>query len=74
MAAETDEPAGLTTNRDRLQHEQERLLQAHYADAIPNWAQDSNKTRTPANDSLGKLSRLVRSVGRAGLEPATQGL
>ena len=35
MAAETDELARLTTRRDRLQHEQERLLQAHYADAIP---------------------------------------
>ena len=35
MAAETDELARLTIRRDRLQHEQERLLQAHYADAIP---------------------------------------
>ncbi|HYO86699.1 MAG TPA: hypothetical protein VES01_09635 [Dermatophilaceae bacterium] len=34
MAAETDELARLTTRRDRLQHEQERLLQAHL-DAIP---------------------------------------
>ena len=35
MAAETDELARLTTRRDSLQHEQERRLQAHYADAIP---------------------------------------
>ena len=35
MSAEVDELAQLTANRDRLQHEQERLLQAHYADAIP---------------------------------------
>ncbi len=33
VAAETDELARLTTRRDRLKHEQERLLQAHYADA-----------------------------------------
>ena len=35
MAAETDELNQLTGNRDRLLHEQERLLQAHYADAVP---------------------------------------
>ncbi|MDR8020495.1 hypothetical protein RIL96_13120, partial [Nesterenkonia sp. LY-0111] len=172
MAAETDELNQLTTNRDRLQHEQERLLQAHYADAIPlallkreqdrilgeldqvnrridahhgeyiearnhledaltllancadiyarcddtnrrlcnqafftkvyideddklrvehqrpfemlldpqingnalNWSRDDNKARTPANESLGKGSSLVRRVGPAGLEPATSGL
>lgn len=164
MADETDELNQLTTNRDRLQHEQERLLQAHYADAIPlallkreqdrilgeldqvnrridahhgeyadarahledalnllancadiyarcddtnrrlcnqafftkiyieeddelrveyqrpyemlldpevsgnalNWAQDSNKARTPANDSSGKGSSLVRGVADGG--------
>ncbi len=172
MADETDELNQLTTNRDRLQHEQERLLHAHYADAIPldllkreqdrilgelhqvnrridahhgeyadarahledalnllancadiyarcddtnrrlcnqafftkiyveeddelrveyqrpyemlldpevsgnalNWAQDSNKARTPANDSSGKGSSLVRGVGPVGLEPTTYGL
>ena len=172
MADETDELNQLTTNRDRLQHEQERLLQAHYADAIPlallkreqdrilgeldqinrridahhgeyadagahledalnllancadiyarcddtnrrlrnqafftkvyveeddelrveyqrpyemlldpevsgnalNWAQDSNKARTPANDSSGKGSSLVRGVGPVGIEPTTHGL
>lgn len=169
MADETDELNQLTANRDRLQNEQERLLQAHYADAIPlallkreqdrilgeldqvtrridahhgeyadarahledalnllancadiyarcddtnrrlcnqafftkvyveeddelrveyqrpyemltdpeingnalNWAQDSQKARTPANDSSGKGSSLVRGVGDAGLEPTT---
>jgi hypothetical protein len=163
VSAEVDELAQLTANRDRLQHEQERLLQAHYADAIPlsllkreqdrilgeldqvnrrinahhgeysdarahlddalnllenyadiysrcddanrrlcnqafftkvyideddqlrvennrpfemlldpeinanalNWAQDSNKTRTPANDSAGKGSSLVRGWSEA---------
>ena len=35
MAAETDELARLTANRDRLEGEQDRLMQAHYADAIP---------------------------------------
>lgn len=172
MSAEVDELAQLTANRDRLQHEQERLLQAHYADAIPlallkreqdrilgelgqvnrridahygeyaearahlydalnlltncadiytrcddanrrlcnqalftkvyideddelrvennrpfemlldpeinanalTWAENADKTRTTTNDSVGKGSSLVRRVGRAGLEPATQGL
>ena len=35
MAAETEELERLTTNRDRLEGEQDRLMQAHYADAIP---------------------------------------
>ena len=35
MAAETEELERLTTNRDRLESEQDRLMQAHYADAIP---------------------------------------
>lgn len=35
MSAEADELAQLTANRDRLEHEQDRLMQAHYADAIP---------------------------------------
>lgn len=172
MAEETDELGQLTTNRDRLQGEQERLLQAHYADAIPlsllkreqdrilgeldqvtrridahhgeyadarahledalnllancadiyarcddtnrrlcnqafftkvyveeddelrveyqrpyemlldpeingnalNWAQDSNKARTPADDSSGKGSSLVRWVEPRGVEPLTSGM
>lgn len=35
MSAEAHELAQLTANRDRLEHEQDRLMQAHYADAIP---------------------------------------
>ncbi len=35
MATETEELARLTANRDRLESEQDRLMQAHYADAIP---------------------------------------
>ncbi len=35
MAAETEELERLTTNRDRLESEQDRLMQAHYANAIP---------------------------------------
>lgn len=35
MSAEADELAQLTANGDRLAHEQDRLMQAHYADAIP---------------------------------------
>lgn len=35
MTAETEELERLTTNRDRLESEQDRLMQAHYADAIP---------------------------------------
>ena len=35
MAAETEELERLTTNRARLESEQDRLMQAHYADGIP---------------------------------------
>ncbi len=35
MTAETEELERLTANRDRLEGEQDRLMQAHYADAIP---------------------------------------
>ena len=35
MSAEADELAQLTAYRDRLENEQTRLIQAHYADAIP---------------------------------------
>ena len=35
MASETEELTRLTANRDRLEGEQDRLMQAHYADAIP---------------------------------------
>ncbi len=35
MATETDELNRLTANRDRLEQEQDRLMQAHCADAVP---------------------------------------
>ncbi len=35
MATETDELNRLTANRDRLEQEQDRLMQAHYTDAVP---------------------------------------
>ena len=35
MAAETEELERLTTNRNRLESEQDRLMQAHYADTTP---------------------------------------
>lgn len=51
MSAEVDELVQLTANRDRLQHEQERLLQAHYADAIPLACSNENKTASWANST-----------------------
>ena len=36
-----------------------------------NWAQNADKARTPANDSVGKGSSLVRGVEPRGLEPLT---
>ena len=38
-----------------------------------NWAQNADKARTPANDSIGKGSSLVRGVGPRGIEPRTRG-
>lgn len=35
IPSEADELVWLRANRDRLEHEQDRLLQAHYDDAIP---------------------------------------
>ena len=35
MATETEALERLTTNRDRLESEQDRLMQARYADVIP---------------------------------------
>ena len=35
MATETEELERLTTNRDRLEREQDQLMQIRYADAIP---------------------------------------
>ncbi len=39
-----------------------------------NWAQNADKARTPANDSVGKGSSLVRGVELTGLEPVTPSL
>src|SRR5699024_6593271 len=39
-----------------------------------NWAQDSQKARTPANDSSGKGSSLVRGVELGGFEPPTSSM
>ena len=36
-----------------------------------NWTQNGDKARTPANDSIGKGSSLVRGVELRGLEPLT---
>src|SRR5690606_38126082 len=39
-----------------------------------NWAQNGDKARTPANDSVGKGSSLVRGVDLRGFEPLTSSL
>ncbi|WP_338855528.1 recombinase family protein [Gordonia hongkongensis] len=57
MSAEVDELAQLTANRDRLQHEQERLLQAHYADAIPLALLKREQDRI-----LGELDQVSRRI------------
>lgn len=58
MSAEVDELAQLTANRDHLQHEQERLLQAHYADAIPLALLKREQDRI-----LGELDQVNRRIG-----------
>ncbi|MFC5274106.1 recombinase zinc beta ribbon domain-containing protein [Brachybacterium sacelli] len=57
MSAEVEELAQLTANRDRLQHEQERLLQAHYADAIPLALLKREQDRI-----LGELDQVNRRI------------
>ncbi|WP_436327144.1 recombinase family protein [Brevibacterium sp. FAM 27836] len=57
MAEETDELGQLTANRDRLQGEQERLLQAHYADAIPLALLKREQDRI-----LGELDQVTRRI------------
>lgn len=57
MAEETDELGQLTTNRDRLLGEQERLLQAHYADAIPLSLLKREQDRI-----LGELDQVNRRI------------
>ncbi len=39
-----------------------------------NWAQNADKARTPANDSAGKGSSLVRGVDLRGFEPLTSSM
>ena len=57
LAAETDELTHLTKNRDRLQHEQERLLQAHYAGAVP-----LDLLKREQDRILGELDHLTRRL------------
>ena len=57
MASETDELARLTANRDRLEGEQDRLMQAHYADAIP-----LTVLKREQNRITGKLDKVTRRI------------
>ena len=57
MAAETEELARLTANRDRLESEQDRLMQAHYADAIPLSVLKREQDRIGAE--LDKVTRRI---------------
>ncbi len=57
MAAETDELARLTANRDRLEGEQDRLMQAHYADAIPLSVLKREQDRI-----TGELDKVTRRI------------
>lgn len=57
MAAETDELARLTANRDRLEGEQDRLMQAHYADAIPLTVLKREQDRI-----TGELDKVTRRI------------
>ncbi len=58
MAAETEELARLTNNRDRLEGEQDRLMQAHYADAIPLAVLKREQDRI-----LAELDQVTRRIG-----------
>ena len=57
MAAETDELERLTSNRNRLEGEQDRLMQAHYADAIPLTVLKREQDRITAE--LDKVTRRI---------------
>lgn len=57
MAAETEELERLTANRDRLEGEQDRLMQAHYADAIPLTVLKLEQDRITAE--LDKVTRRI---------------
>lgn len=57
MSAEADELGQLTAHRDRLEHEQDRLLQAHYAEAIPLSVLKREQDRI-----LGELDQVTRRI------------
>lgn len=57
MAAETDELERLTKHRARLEHEQDRLMQAHYSDAVPLPVLKREQDRI-----LGELDSLNRRI------------
>ena len=57
MAAETYELVRLTANRDRLEGEQDRLMQAHYADAIPLTVLKREQDRI-----TGELDKVTRRI------------
>ena len=63
-------------NELRVEHNRpfEMLLDPQVNANALTWAADANKARTSTNVSVGKGSSLVRGVGRAGLEPATERL
>ncbi len=56
ISAEADELAQLTANRNRREHEQDGLMQAHYADAIPLAALQGEQDRI-----LGELDQVTPS-------------
>ena len=66
MSAEADELAQLTANRDRLEHEQDRLMQAHYADAIPLAVLKREQDRI-----LGELDQVTRRLTRTTADTPT---
>ncbi|SBT28689.1 Recombinase [Propionibacterium freudenreichii] len=57
MSAEADELGHLTATRDRLENEQVRLLQAHYADAIP-----LNLLKREQDRILAELDQVTRRI------------
>lgn len=62
MASEADELSALTKQRDKLEDEQLKLMQAHYADAIPLPVLKKEQARISAElDHLN--SRLERHHG-----------
>ena len=72
MASETKELARLTTDRDRLDDERVKLLQAHYAGAVPLDLLKQEQARIGAE--LGTINNRIAAhhdqyaVARANLE------